>query len=89
MSLPRTSAKDHDREARERIESRRRVSIRLGSAGIILLFVAGAGILVSPETVSALLFVMVLGLILVVAAFLMIRDVGGGLLKLRELTKML
>jgi len=85
MDAPRPTRADRDREAREVGMRHRRTSVRLGTSGIVLLFLGAIGTILSPDAVSLLLVVMIAGLVLIVAAFLEIRR-AGGTLGLRELT---
>lgn len=66
------SAADREREAREAAIRRRKLSIRLGSLGVLLLFLGGVGVILEPAYVAELLAVMVLGVLLVVAALLLV-----------------
>jgi fatty acid desaturase len=56
---------------RERATRRRRKSIMVGVTGIVLLFAAALGILALPGAVVPLLVMMIVGLALLIAAFVL------------------
>ncbi|MGQ0796723.1 MAG: hypothetical protein ACT4OI_02490 [Methanobacteriota archaeon] len=85
MAASRPTRAEREREAREAAMRHRRTSVRLGSAGVALLFVGAIGTLLSPDAVSFLIVVMIVGFVLILAAFLLIRRTAGGMLGLREL----
>lgn len=82
MTLPKMTAADREREARETAMRRRRTSIRVGSAGVLLLFLGGAGIVLSPAYVAVLLVGMIVGIGLVVVAFLLAWNLARDLTKI-------
>ena len=86
MVAPRTTAAVRDREARENAARRRRLSVRMGAAGVALLFLGGLGTVLATELVVPMLGLMVVGIVLVVGALLAIQD---ALRDLRSLTKIL
>lgn len=88
MASEGTPAALRERAAREDMVRRRRLSIRLGSAGLVLLFLGAIGTVLYPDAVVGLLGVMVAGFVLVLAAFLVVRSVSGASLRLGDLTKM-
>lgn len=77
----RMTAADREREAREAAVRRRRLSVRIGSGGIFLLFVGGLAIFFVPTDVAPFLGLMVVGVILIVIAMLLVTDL------VRDLTK--
>lgn len=83
MDAPKMTAADRERLARERAAERRRRSGRLGGVGVAILFLGGVGTILAPEFVVGLLVLMSVGIVLVVAAFLLVRD---GVAGLRDLT---
>ncbi|OGS62133.1 MAG: hypothetical protein A3K59_03690 [Euryarchaeota archaeon RBG_19FT_COMBO_69_17] len=83
MDAPKMTAADRERLTRERVAARRRRSGRLGGIGVALLFLGGVGTILAPEYVVGLIVVMSVGIVLVVAAFLLVRD---GVAGLRDLT---
>lgn len=89
MAAPDTPESLRVREARESALRKRRLSIRLGGSGILVLFFGGIGTGFYPGYVNVLLVVMVAGFVLVLLAFLVIRTVAasGSALRLRDLLK--
>lgn len=87
MAASPTAPGRRERAAREDAMRKRGLSLRLGSLGVFLLFVGGVGTVIWPDSVATLLVVMVVGFVLVLAAFLVIRTVPGGSFGLRELMK--
>ncbi len=81
MVLPRTTAAERQRQEREETARRNRWSVRLGTLGVFLLFLGGIGVVLFPTDALPLIAVMILGILLLLAAFLMLR---GSLLKLPE-----
>lgn len=86
MSQPRQTLAEREREAREEAARKRALSLRLGGAGVLLLFLGGIGTVLVSDLVVAFLGSMVLGIVLLVGAFLLIR---GALAGFQELTKTL
>ena len=74
MAPPRTTAAEREREAREAAVRRRGLSARVGTVGVVLLFLGGIGTILSPENVATMIGVIVVGIVLVLAAFLLIQD---------------
>jgi len=74
MAPPRTTAAEREREAREAAVRRRGLSARVGTVGVVLLFLGGIGTILSPENVATMIGVIVVGIVLVLAAFLLISD---------------
>ena len=87
VSVPSPSESLRDREAREAAIRKRARSLRLGSSGLVVLFLAGIGTVLYPDYVAAFLVAMVVGFLLVLAAFLVIRPVAGSAVRLRDLLK--
>ena len=73
MQPPRVTAAERAREEREQAMRRRRTSVRIGTAGVIVLFAAGIGVVLSPSDAATLVAVMLLGIVLIGAAFLLVR----------------
>jgi len=73
MAAPRRTAAEREREAREEAQRDARRSIRLGAVGIILLFLSGVGVVLLPDYVFAFIGGMVVGILLILAAFLLVR----------------
>ena len=70
MIRPQTGA-ERDREERQRAVAKRRTSIRLGLAGIVLVFAGGIAFALTPLSGLALLGLMGIGIALLVAALLL------------------
>lgn len=87
--LERASRAEREREGRETAARNRRTSVRIGTAGLFLLFLGAIGTLVVPAGANVLIVVMVAGLVLIVAALLLVRTSAGGIVRLRGLTKIL
>nr|AKQ03193.1 hypothetical protein [uncultured euryarchaeote Rifle_16ft_4_minimus_37884] len=58
--------------------------MRLGAAGVVLLFAGGIGVLLSPGSAVPLLGVMGIGLVTIAAAFLLVRTRMTDLLRMPE-----
>ncbi|HEX9340377.1 MAG TPA: hypothetical protein VF992_04305 [Thermoplasmata archaeon] len=84
MESRRTTPAEREREAREAAARRRKKSVRLGAAGIALLFGGGVGVVLSPGSVAALLGVMGIGIALLFTAFLLVRTSLAEVLQARE-----
>jgi hypothetical protein len=80
---------ERQREEREAAMRKRRTSIRLGTAGLLLLFGGAIATVLRPESVGLLLVPMLGGLALVAVAFVVIRSATPSVLSLRGLTKIL
>lgn len=81
MVPPRMTASEREREERESVARRNRLGVRIGTVGVFLLFPAGVGVVLAPSYALPLIGVMVVGIVLLLAAFLLLR---GSLLKLPE-----
>ncbi len=73
MAVPRMSAAEREREAREETQRRTRLSMRLGAVGILLLFASALGAWLASAYIVVFLGGMGLGLVLLLAAFLLVR----------------
>ncbi len=82
MELSRTRPAERAREAREAEVRRRRTSVRLGAVGVVLLFAAGIGVVLSPANVVVLLGVMGIGIVLIGSALVLLQRPIAGLLDL-------
>ena len=69
----RTTAAEREREAREDAARKSKLGMRVGTTGVIVLFLGGVATLLLPDWIVAFLGVMVLGILLVLAAFLLMR----------------
>lgn len=63
---------------------RRKTSVRLGVAGVVLLFAGGIGVILFPAVVASLLVVMAIGLALIGAAFVLLRTPMSKLLQMPD-----
>lgn len=81
MVPPRRTPSEREREEREATARRNQLSVRVGTVGVFLLFLAGVGVVLAPSVALPLIGVMVLGIVLLLSGFLMLR---GSLLKLPE-----
>ena len=73
MGAPRRTAADRRREAEEAARRDARRSIRLGVLGTAVLFLSGVGVWLLPEYVFGFLAGMVVGIVLLLAAFFLVR----------------
>ncbi len=73
MAAPGTSAAARREAARQEAQRKARSSLRVGVLGIVVLFLSGVGVLVLPDYVFAFIGTMVVGILLILAAFLMVR----------------
>ncbi len=73
MVAPRRTAAEREREAREQAQRQARLSIRLGVAGLAVLFLSGLGVWLWTAFVLAFLAGMVVGILLILGAFLLVR----------------
>jgi len=76
---PRRAAAERAREAKEQAARRRRTSIRIGAAGLFVLFASGVSVVLSPQNAAALIAVMAAGIVLLAVAFLLVRPKMLGL----------
>jgi len=67
-------AAERERAAREEAMRRSRLSLRLGTLGVVLLFLGGVGVILFPGWTLYLLVAMVAGILLVGVAFLLVRS---------------
>ena len=81
MVPPRRMPSEREREEREATARRSQLSVRVGTVGVFLLFLAGVGVVLAPSYALPLIGVMVVGIVLLLSAFLLLR---GSLLKLPE-----
>ncbi len=88
MSSPRRTFAERERETREEAQRKTRLSLRLGGLGVVLLFASGVGGWLWTVYLVAFLGGMVLGILLILVAFLLVR---GSVLSLKgeERTKIL
>lgn len=79
MQPPGRTAAERAREAKEQAARRRRTSIRIGAAGLLVLFASGVSVVLSPQNAAALIAVMAAGIVLLAVAFLLVRPKMQGL----------
>ncbi len=80
MEAKRPTAAEREREEREQVQRRSRLSVRLGGVGVVVLFACGLGAWLVTEYIVVFLVGMALGIVLLLAAFFL---VPGSLLRLR------
>jgi hypothetical protein len=73
MVAPRRTAAERDREAREAERRKTRLSMRLGGLGVLILFLSGLGAWLVTPFILVFLAGMVVGILLILAAFLLVR----------------
>ncbi len=73
MAAPRRTPAERKREAQEAAQRDARLSIRIGLVGVVVLFVCGFGTWLAPAYVYAFIGGMVLGILLILAAFFLVR----------------
>ncbi len=73
MAAPRGTAAERAREAREAAQRNTRRSLRLGTLGVVVLFLSGIGVLVLTDYVFVFVGGMAVGIVLLLAAFLLVR----------------
>lgn len=72
MARPRPTAKEREREAREEAQRKARLSVRVGIAGVAVLFLCGVGVWLAPQGIVLFLIGMVAGILLIVVALLLV-----------------
>ena len=80
MESRRLTGAERQREERESAVRRRRTSVRVGTGGLVLLFAGAIGVILSPANAILLIAVMVCGIVLLMAAFLLVRMPWVGML---------
>ena len=80
MESRRLTGAERQREERESAVRRQRTSIRVGTGGLVLLFAGAIGVILSPANAILLIAVMVCGIVLLMAAFLLGRMPWVGML---------
>ncbi len=73
MAAPRRTAADREQEAKEHARRDARLSTRLGVLGVALLFLSGLGVWLWTDYVIAFLAGMVVGILLILGAFFLVR----------------
>ncbi len=81
MESSRTTPAERAREAREAAARRRKTSVRLGTVGVVLLFAAGIGVILTPQNVAVLLGVMGIGIVVIASALVLVQKPIEGLLE--------
>ena len=86
MAAPLKTPKERRREELEEARRAARRSLRLGTLGIVVLFLSGIGVLLAPAYVFGFIAGMVAGIVLLLLAFFLMRGVGL-VLRAEERTK--
>ncbi len=73
MAAPRETAAERERATKEEAQRKARLSTRLGALGIVLLFLSGLGVWLWTGYVVAFLAGMVVGILLLLGAFFLVR----------------
>lgn len=73
MKASRTTYAERQQAIREEAQRQSRTSVRMGALGVVLLFASGLGVWLLPDYAVALLVGMVLGILLILYAFLLVR----------------
>lgn len=73
MTGPRPTAAEREREEREETQRKTRASMRLGAVGVVLLFASGLGTWFASDYVLLFIAGMIVGLLLILAAFILVR----------------
>jgi divalent metal cation (Fe/Co/Zn/Cd) transporter len=74
MAVPRPTAAERAREAKEEAQRKSRLGLRLGALGVVVLFGSGFGAWLAVDYILLFLVGMVLGIVLVLAAFFLVRS---------------
>ncbi len=74
MDAPRKTYAERQAMAREKAQGKARRSVRLGTLGIVVLFASGLGLWLLPDGAIAFLAGMVLGILVILYAFLLVRE---------------
>ncbi|HEY7587978.1 MAG TPA: hypothetical protein VIB49_04430 [Thermoplasmata archaeon] len=74
MAVPRPTAAERAREAKEEAQRKSRLGLRLGALGVVVLFGGGFGAWLAVDYILLFLVGMVLGIVLVLAAFFLVRS---------------
>ncbi len=74
MVAPRRTAAERKREAQEAAQRDARLSMRLGLLGVLVLFLSGIGTWFLPGYVYGFIGGLVLGILLLLAAFFLVRS---------------
>lgn len=67
------TAAEKERAQREETQRKTQASLRLGAAGVVLLFASGLGVWLASAYVLLFLGGMVIGVLLILAAFVLVR----------------
>lgn len=86
MAASRKTPAETRREEQEAAQRKARRSLRLGTLGIVVLFLSGIGVLLASEYVFGFIGGMALGIVLLLVAFLLMRG-AGLLLRAEDRTK--
>lgn len=73
MAAPRRTPAERRREEQERAQRDARRSVRLGTVGVVVLFLSGIGVWLAPGYVYAFIAGLVVGILLILAAFFLVR----------------
>lgn len=73
MDTPRRTYAERHEAIREEAQKKSRASLRMGALGVVLLFASGLGVWLLTDYAVAFLVGMVLGILLILYAFLLVR----------------
>lgn len=73
MAEPRRTYAERQQAVREEAQRRTQLSLRLGALGVVVLFASGLGVWLLTTYVLAFLGGLVLGVLLILYAFLLVR----------------
>ncbi len=73
MDAPRKTYAERQAMVREEAQGKARRSVRLGTLGIVVLFACGLGLWLLPDWALPFLAGMVLGILVILYAFLLVR----------------
>ncbi len=73
MAAPRKTAAERWREEREEAQRKAKQSLRIGTLGVVVLFLSGLGVWFVPAYVFGFIVGLVVGILLILLAFLMVR----------------
>ncbi len=73
MAAPRKTAAERKREDREEAQRNAKQSVRVGTLGCVVLFLSGLGVWLVPAYAFAFIAGLVVGILLLLLAFFMVR----------------
>jgi len=80
----RPTARERQQASQAASLRRRKASVLVGASGLALLFGGGIATVRFPETITSLAVLMVLGVVLLIVAFSLIRGTTAGIRHTRE-----